>query len=442
MLNVQPKYNSLTVQSAGVQLSRLRFASLLIVLLLFLQGCASNRDFMPTPNLFLQEDASQNALTKAQEQDQPELEILYVTDRSNESTSDEFAVYKNARSNAAAFGVATVGLKPDVNWQTLSDATYGDSEKVQICFGDVVAIEHGRYPTSPYLFKAIDGQAIVDDQTIAELNESNAEFRQLILSRLERRDTNDVVLFVHGFNNSFEYAAQTLAGIDHFLQRRQVPILYSWPAGAGGIRGYFVDSESGQFTIFHLKETLRTLMATPEIDNLHIIAHSRGTDVITAALRELIIENRGTETNTKELFGIENLILAAPDLDYGVIRQRLMAEAFGSAFGHITVYSTKGDKALSISQFLVRGVRFGLLASDDIDKRDKSILERAGNVDFVQAQSIKSFTGHDYFVSDPAVSSDLLTLINHGTNPGSKLRPLIHEGGNFWLLPDNYPDFE
>jgi esterase/lipase superfamily enzyme len=119
-------------------------------------------------------------------------------------------------------------------------------------------------------------------------------------------------MFVHGFNNTFDYAAKTLAGISHFLQRRQVPLLYSWTAG--GIRGYVVDKVSGEFTIFHLKETLRTLMVIPEIDNLHIIAHSRGTDVITTALKELITENRGTNRNMKEDFGIENLVLAAPDL--------------------------------------------------------------------------------------------------------------------------------
>jgi hypothetical protein len=86
----------------------------------------------------------------------------------------------------------------------------------------------------------------------------------------------------------------------------------------------------------------------------------------------------------------------------------------------------------------MRGIRFGLLASDNINNRDKSILERVGNVSFVQAQHIKSFTGHDYFVSDPAVSSDLLTLINHGTKSGSELRSLVHQEGNFWLLPESY----
>lgn len=193
----------------------------------------------------------------------------------------------------------------------------------------------------------------------------------------------------------------------------------------------FIYRVSGEFTVFHLKETLRTLFNTSEIDNIHIIAHSRGTDVITTALRELAIENRGAEKNSREDFGIANLVLAAPDLDYGVIRQRLMAEAFGPAFGQITVYTTTTDKALTISQLMMQGIRFGLLSNDNIDKRDSSILDRVGNVSFVQAQNIKTLTGHDYFVSNPAVSSDLMRLINEGVAPGTPKRPWVHKDGNF-----------
>ena len=62
-------------------------------------------------------------------------------------------------------------------------------------------------------------------------------------------------------------------------------------------------------------------------------------------MRELLIEHRRTE-DLKKYFKIANLILAAPDLDYGVVRQRLLAEQFGTAFGQITVYTTSGDKRI------------------------------------------------------------------------------------------------
>jgi len=238
----------------------------------------------------------------------------------------------------------------------------------------VVATEHGAYPSTTYLFTVENGEVVIDPEALEELKDAKAKFKQLVLDRMKTSGSNEVVVYIHGFANTFEFASQTLGGIWHFLQREHVPILYSWPAGSGGLRGYFVDSVSGDFTIFHLKETLRTLFETPEIEKIHIIGHSRGTAVATTALRELVIEAKGGNRSAREAFRIENLILAAPDLDFGVIRQRLMSEAFGTAFGQITVYTTEGDKALTISQLLQRGVRFGLLASKDLDTRDRSIL--------------------------------------------------------------------
>ena len=392
---------------------------------------------MPTPNLFV-EESSYTTSASAVQPDSSDLKILYVTDRLNEASAHEAASYGPARSSSVTFGEAVVNLNPARNWESLRNASDGHRGRNTFSYGKVTATQYGAFPPSPYLFSVIDGKAVTVPDVLEQVEESRTQLKWLIQNQMVQRNTNEVVLFVHGFNNTFDFAAQTLSGIWHFLQRKHVPVLYSWPAGAGGLRGYFIDSVSGEFTIFHLKETLRTLIDMPEIEKIHIIAHSRGTQVATTALRELVIEDRSKGRNTKEAFRIENLILAAPDLDFGVIRQRLMAEGFGAAFGNINVYTTATDKALTVAQLLQRGIRFGLLASKDLDTRDRSILERVGNVHFIQAQNIRTLTGHDYFVTDPAVSSDLLTVINHGAKPGNPTRPLINQEGNFWLLPTDY----
>ena len=73
-----------------------------------------------------------------------------------------------------------------------------------------------------------------------------------------------------------------------------MPIAYSWPSGSGNLFGYFTDRESGEFTVYHLKETIRLLSYMAEVENIHILAHSRGTDITTTALRELVIETRAS----------------------------------------------------------------------------------------------------------------------------------------------------
>jgi len=402
-----------------------------------LSACTSNRQFMTTPNLYIN-DASYKDAAPELSAGSSDLNILYVTDRLNESSDPSSALYLDKRSSAVEFGEVNIPLKPAIDWQALSDASDGQRNIDSLSYGASTVVKRGQYPDSPYLFSVEGGEAVIDPQTLVDLAKAKDNFSELIKQRLTLQNSNEAIVFIHGFNNTFDHAAQSLSGIWHFLHRKPVPILYSWPAGAGGIRGYFVDRESGEFTIFHLKEMLRTLFEIPELEKIHIIAHSRGADTMTSALRELVIEQRGKGIRPKEQFKIANLILAAPDLDYGVIRQRLMAEAFATAIGQITVYSTSTDKALTISQALTRSIRFGLLASEDIDVRDRSILERVGNVDFIQAQNVRSFTGHDYFISNPAVSADLLTTIKDGAKAGSDMRPLVHEEGRFWLLPDGY----
>ena len=425
------------VRNKGVLVTLYRQPLVLIAAVSLLSACTSARQFMPTPNLYSTETSYAEAAPELKE-NSSDFNILYVTDRLNESDDPMRAVYLDKRSSALEFGEASIALKPAIDWQTLSDASDGHRRIDSLSYGASNVVPRGHYPDSPYLFSIEDGQSVIDPDTQASLVEAKEKFGGLIKQRLEQQNSNEALIFIHGFNNTFDHAAHTLSGIWHFLHREPVPILYSWPAGAGGIRGYFVDSESGEFTIFHLKEMLRTLFEIPELEKIHIIAHSRGADAMTSALRELIIEQRGNGRIDKSKFKIANLVLAAPDLDYGIIRQRLMAEAFATAIGQVTVYTTSTDKALTISQALTRTIRFGLLASEDVDTRDRSILERVGNVDFIQAQDVKSFTGHDYFVSNPAVSADLLTTIKHGAKAGSEMRPLIREEGIFWLLPSGY----
>jgi hypothetical protein len=43
----------------------------------------------------------------------------------------------------------------------------------------------------------------------------------------------------------------------------------------------------------------------------------------------------------------------------------------------------------------------------------------AGFAAFVQVTQTAGFIGHSYFVSDPAVSADLVSLVRYGLEPGS-----------------------
>ena len=197
--------------------------------------------------------------------------------------------------------------------------------------------------------------------------------------------------------------------------------------------------ESGDFTVFHLKEFLLQLSQIPELEKIHIIAHSRGTDVTTTALRELIIAVRAQGKNPKTTLKIHNLILAAPDLDFSVVRQRLIAEGFGASIGQITVYINPGDTALGLAQAILTGERFGKLTQDQLQDAEKRIFAEVKTVNFVSIEGVEGLTGHAYFRTNRNVLSDIGTIIRESALPGSPSRPLVNVEGNFWNMPVAYP---
>jgi esterase/lipase superfamily enzyme len=134
------------------------------------------------------------------------------------------------------------------------------------------------------------------------------------------------------------------------------------------------------------------------------------------------------------------LILAAPDLDFDVVRQRLIAEKFGPAIGQITIYTSQEDTALDLSESLMSGTRFGRLDSEDLGQKEGRIFSQVTNVHIINVEGEASFLGHSYFRDNAGVSSDLAILIRHGSKPGDAKRPLVHRALNFWDLPEGYPE--
>jgi esterase/lipase superfamily enzyme len=410
----------------------------LVFIALVLVGCSSAPKLMPTPNIYLEgggyPDSSVPRSLRSNE-----VELLFVTDRAPETSAEGTLAYGTGRSASLGFGSAIVEIGSDLTWQQLVEMSETSSRRSSPAIRIVSRTELGRFPPTPHPFLVTNGEVREDPEVRAQYNRAAWQLRAELGRRMAQTGSNEVHIFVHGFSNSFDWASASLAELWHFMGRRGVPVLYSWPAGHGGLFGYFVDRESGEFTIYHLKNLIRLLASFPEVERINILAHSRGTDVTTSALRELIIEARAAGHDPREFYRIENLIMAAPDLDLEVVRQRLIAEKIGPAFGQITVYSTSSDQALNVSQMLMGGTRFGRIRTTDFDEQEEAIFKAVENVAFIDVQGVRSFIGHAYYLSSPSTSSDIIRVINTGNKPGTPARPLTHRMLNFWEMPVDYP---
>lgn len=415
-------------------------ASFLALALLGLSGCSSAHVLVDTPNLYAQSDGYPTDDVEPAQRTAT-AELFYFTDRAPEVSADGELSYGIERSTSVAFGTVRTSFGDDLSWKELSEASGTDSRdrKIVLDVGEIAEIT--RFPETPLPFRMSNGGLETMPEALAKQNKAAEQMKDALRGRLAESDEKDVVLFIHGFKNEFDNAALAMTDVWHFTGRHGVPIIYTWPAGNGGMFGYFKDREAGEFSVYHLKESLRLIMSMPEVERVHIIAHSRGTDIMTTALRELIIETRAAGKNPREALRIENVILAAPDLDFGVVRQRLAAEKFGPAVGRISVYMNHGDQALGLSQLLMAGMRFGKLGVDDMTESDKAFFSRVMNVAFINVDGVSSFLGHSYYRMHPGVLSDITIVIRDRLMPGDEGRPLIHEGVNFWRLRENYPNF-
>ena len=230
--------------------------------ILLIQGCSSSHQLMPTPNLYLQEGGYPANRVGAVFQSSS-VNLLYVTDRAPELNAQDQLSYGIKRSASIAFGATEVEIGQDLSWIKLVKESQTAHRDNALPLRTISNIEQGRFPETPYPFSILDGTVISDEKVESEHNRVASTFRMELNRRLQISDDKSVLVFVHGFNNSFDFAAASLAEVWHFLGRGSVPVLYTWPAGSGGLLGYFMDRESGEFTIFHLKQLLRLLASYP-----------------------------------------------------------------------------------------------------------------------------------------------------------------------------------
>ena len=420
-----------------------RAVSILAGIAVVLVGCATGRPLMPTPNVYAAQPVNSFENVPAPRQT-PAVELLFVTDRIPEKSDAGELRYGYQRSPSLGFGSVQVNLGDDLSWQELVRVSRSNERDrpLELSLGPIEEI--GRFPPNPAPFRVVDHAVVVDEMYLAAWEQVAEQFRDEVRKRLATTSRKEVYVSVHGYNDSFENAAFDGGELWHFLGREGVPLLYTWPAGYPGLFGYTYDRESSEFTVFHFKQTISLISAMSEVEALHIIAHSRGTDVVTAGLRELFIEARGGGIRPLERFKIRNLVLAAPDLDVSVVSQRLVSEQTVHGIGQFTLYFSPSDKAIAFAERLFaspRG-RLGDLDVVQLSAADRTYKERGNVADLIRfpGGSSKGY-GHSYFRTDPGVSSDIVLLLRYGQEAGSPGRPLKSIGSALWEIPPGYPNY-
>ena len=197
-------------------------------------GCASKgRLLMPTPALYRQEpNASTLFAHTPPERRRPGVELLFITNRATETNRESNQPYGEGRSRSLTFGTAVVEMVSGLSW---SDLEYQSrlpehTKAVNLELGRVT--EAGRFPQEPYDFEATASGAVRSSAVLKEHREVKTRFQDLMGEQLRQSPRKEVVLYVHGSNETFAGAAFTMGELCHFFGREHVCAIFTWPTSA------------------------------------------------------------------------------------------------------------------------------------------------------------------------------------------------------------------
>lgn len=241
----------------------------------------------------------------------------------------------------------------------------------------------------------------------------------------------DVLVFIHGYNVSFDEAIKALATMVEGLSKQGkevVPILFSWPSDGSAIpwRSYYSDRDDAaasacalsrgfqklahylkSLTKAELKAKLLNLPAPVQLchQKIHLMVHSMGTFALSNALQRI---NDGTK-HINRLWG--EVILTASDEDEDILEDGRRLHNLSAFAERVSIYFNRGDLALRGSDYTKGNpARLGMMGP-----RNPRALP--ANIDVVDcSRLLKGFDGgflqHSYYNSVDEVIADTAGLLD------------------------------
>jgi len=251
--------------------------------------------------------------------------------------------------------------------------------------------------------------------------EDQTVFMKGVADRVTHSQKKEVLVFVHGFNTSFEDASRRTAQIAYDMGFDGPTILYSWPSqGSMNPIAYNMDGRNAALTAPHLEDFLKLLVARSGATTVDLIAHSMGNRPVTQALRDFSVQNPGMK---KPIFN--QVALMAPDVDAALFKQ--MAKEMQHSANRITLYASSRDAALKVSEVFAGYQRAGeglpnLLVVPGIDTVDASAVDT----------SMLGFY-HSYFADSTSVLSDLFhDFLGAPAATRNGLKAVVTAAGQYW----------
>lgn len=375
------------------------FKSVLVVLvsIFVFSACSTQQTSSPDKLEVVRDEI--NTLNKSffaddDEGNYAEVKVFFATDRKLENSEDPATMFGGQRG-FFRYGSAVVSIPRDHKMGELEEAS-------------VLNFEFNDDPNKHVVLLKVD------------LLNPDVFFNQL-RSRISASNKKHAFVYIHGYNNSFNYVARRTAQMAYDLAFDGAPIFYSWPSQAT-VDGYPVDETNVQWTLPHLKRFLKEVSSETQADSIYLVAHSMGNRALTRAFIELM-----QEEDSELLKPFKEIILTAPDIDADIFK-RDIAPKLVQSDAKVTLYSSSKDKALIASKSFHGYPRAGDSGS--------SIVVVPG-MDTIDASDVATdFVGHAYFATSKSIIADLFELLHkqYRAEERSFLQRVSDRFGAYWKV--------
>jgi len=394
--------------------------AILAAILLFTANCGSNKPYqielMPAPEVYASQKVDPFLGVKSiADKDIPYRGILYATDRKPAEARD--SLYENQRGFVLRLGLARVMIgENNLDWE--------EARRVSL-------LKNG---SDKYPLKLADVEEFgILDQSVSELinpallpldsHEPAQKFVDLINSKLELSRHKEILIYIHGYKVVFDNPLLVTTELWHFLGYEGVAIAFAWPS-TPSTWAYMSDLETAALSAHSLRVLIQFLADKTQVERINIIGYSAGTRVVIEALDQLsLMYSAVKDDNLQQKLPIGQVILVGSDYDRDLFAAALMNGLLDIPRS-LTIYLSKVDRALGISQWLFGRNRLGQMwterplkphVSEYIRRNDSLVL-----IDVTDAESADAGNGHAYFRKSPWVSSDILIALLYHLGPESR----------------------
>jgi esterase/lipase superfamily enzyme len=183
-------------------------------------------------------------------------------------------------------------------------------------------------------------------------------------------DVRDVLLYVHGYNQSFASATLDAARLADAVNFRGDTVAFSWPS-SNKLLDYLKDRETALWSRDALETTLQSLLANPTVGHVHIVAHSMGSMVTIEGLRQIYARSPDHAADK-----IGAIVFASPDLDISIFSSSV--RRMPPLAQRMTVVIAADDRALAVAGKMAGGTRVGSAEKTKLEALGLKVIDASG----------------------------------------------------------------